>query len=198
MDNIVLASGSATRQKMLTDAGISFELNFAQFDEHEIKDALLLEGVKPPLIAEALAEHKSCAVSRRLPERLVVGADQVLGSGRKIYSKPENLNIAREQLISLRGKEHYLTSSVVVSRNGERLWHHNDTALLQMRNFSDRFLDSYISKEGDGLLDSPGCYRVEGLGVQLFSSIEGDFFTILGLPLLPLLDYLRLCGGAAE
>ena len=198
MENIVLASGSTTRQKILTDAGIPFELKVAQIDENEIKDALLQEGAEAPLIAETLAELKARSVSRRLPECLVVGADQVLGCGKKIYSKPENLGAAREQLISLRGKEHYLTSSVVVSQNGERAWHHNDTALLQMRNFSDGFLDTYISKERAGLLDSPGCYRVEGPGIQLFSRIDGNFFTILGLPLLPLLDYLRLRGGVAE
>ena len=198
MENIVLASSSTVRQKILTAAGITFELKPAQIDEHEIKSALLLEGADPPFVAEALAEHKSCSVSRRLPERLVVGADQVLECEKKFYNKPKSLDNAREQLISLRGKEHNLTSSVVVSQNGERVWHHNDTALLKMRNFSNRFLDSYISKERDLLLDSPGCYRVEGLGIQLFSRIEGNFFTILGLPLLPLLDYLRLCGGIAE
>ena len=198
MENIVLASSSTTRQKILKAAGVAFEIKTAQVDEREIKTALLEGGAEPPFIAEALAEHKSCAVSRHLSERLVLGADQVLECENKFYSKPETLDNAREQLLSLRGKEHCLTSSVVVSQNGERVWHYNETALLQMRSFSDRFLDSYILKERDRLLDGPGCYRVEGLGIQLFSRIEGNFFTILGLPLLPLLDYLRLCGGIAE
>jgi septum formation protein len=198
METVVLASGSETRKSMLSAAGVSFEVLPAVVDEEEIKAALQAEGSDSAFIAESLAEHKARVVSRKLPTALVIGADQILECGNKIYSKPLDLTAANEQLKSLRGKDHTLISSVVLFRNGQRLWHNTDNAFLQMREFSDNFLDNYIAELGDDLLQGPGCYKVEERGIQLFSKITGDHFTILGLPLLPLLDYLRLQGAVAE
>lgn len=137
-------------------------------------------------------------VSRKLPSALVIGADQILECDNKIYSKPLDLMAAQQQLRMLRGKDHGLISSVVLFRNGQRVWHNTDSALLRMREFSDDFLDNYVTDLGDDLLQGPGCYKVEGRGIQLFSKITGDHFTILGLPLLALLDYLRLQGVVAK
>jgi septum formation protein len=183
---------------MLSAAGVFFEVLPAVIDEDEIKSALRAEGSDSAFIAESLAEHKARVVSRKLPSPLILGADQILECDNKIYSKPVNLAAAKEQLKTLRGKDHTLISSVVVFRNGQRLWHNTDRALLRMREFSNDFLDDYVTELGEELLEGPGCYKVEGRGIQLFSRITGDHFTILGLPLLPLLDYLRLQGAVAE
>jgi septum formation protein len=198
METVVLASGSETRKSMLSAAGVFFEVLPAVIDEDEIKSALRAEGSDSAFIAESLAEHKARVVSRKLPSPLILGADQILECDNKIYSKPVNLAAAKEQLKTLRGKDHTLISSVVVFRNGQRLWHNTDRALLRMREFSNDFLDDYVTELGEELLEGPGCYKVEGRGIQLFSRITGDHFTILGLPLLPLLDYLRLQGAVAE
>lgn len=198
METVVLASGSETRKSMLSAAGVFFEVLPAVIDEDEIKSALRAEGSDSAFISESLAEHKARVVSRKLPSPLILGADQILECDNKIYSKPVNLAAAKEQLKTLRGKDHTLISSVVVFRNGQRLWHNTDRALLRMREFSNDFLDDYVTELGEELLEGPGCYKVEGRGIQLFSRITGDHFTILGLPLLPLLDYLRLQGAVAE
>ena len=145
-----------------------------------------------------LAEHKALVVSRKTPGSLVIGADQILEYEKSILSKPKSRTEARKQLCLLRDMDHKLISSVIVAKDGKRLWHNTDIALLRMRNFSDPFLDNYLIDLGEDLFDGSGCYRVEGLGIQLFARITGDYFTILGLPLLPLLDYLRLQGAVAE
>jgi septum formation protein len=198
METVVLASGSETRKSMLSAAGVSFEVLPAVIDEEEIKAALQAEGSDSAFIAESLAEHKARVISRKLPTALVIGADQILECDNKIYSKPIDLAAAKEQLGALRGKDHTLISSVVLFRNGQRLWHNTDSVLLRIREFSPDFLEKYVSELGDDLLEGPGCYKVEGQGIQLFSKITGDHFTTLGLPLLPLLDYLRLQGVIAE
>ncbi len=198
MESVILASGSETRKTMLEAAGVLFEILPAIIDEDEIKASLLAEGSDAAFIAEALAEHKARYVSRKLPGAVVIGADQILECENNIFSKPVDLTTAEEQLRDLCGKEHSLISSVVVFRDNQRLWHHTDTALLRMRKFSDDFLSHYVDELGNDLLESPGCYRVEDRGIQLFSKITGDHFTILGLPLLPLLDYLRLQGVMAK
>ena len=198
MDKIILASSSKTRTALLMSAGVSFETRPANIDEEEITAALIAERCEPLVIAECLAEHKALVVSRKIPGNLVIGADQILEYEKSILSKPKNQTEAREQLYLLRDMDHKLISSVVVAKDGRRLWHNTDVALLKMRNFSDGFLDAYLSDLGDGLGDGSGCYRVEGFGIQLFARITGDYFTILGLPLLALLDYLRVRGVVAK
>ena len=194
MDKIILASSSKTRTALLMSAGVSFESRTANIDEEEITAALIAEKREPFVIAESLAEHKALVVSRKAPGNLVIGADQILEYEKSILSKPKNQIEAREHLCLLRDMDHKLISSVVVAKDGRRLWHNTDVALLRMRNFSDGFLDAYLRDLGEDLFDGSGCYRVEGFGIQLFARITGDYFTILGLPLLALLDYLRVRG----
>jgi septum formation protein len=142
-------------------------------------------------VAEALAELKAKRASRDDSESFIIAADQMLTCDGAWYDKPVDLAQARAQLMALRGKTHELTSAVVLARGGSIIWRHIDTAKLTMRDFSDGFLDAYLAQTGDRSLSSVGCYQLEGLGVQLFGRIQGDFFTILGMPLLPLLDVLR-------
>lgn len=189
---IVLASSSVTRQRMLENAGVVFESHPARIDEEEIKQSLLAEDAPGHAIADVLAERKAAYVSHRHPDKIIVGADQILECDGEIYSKPVDRAGAKTQLERLRGRDHDLISVVCVVQNGQRIWHHLDRAHLQMRRFSDGFLDDYLDAVGDIALEGPGGYRIEGLGAQLFSRITGDYFTILGLPLLPLLDYLRV------
>lgn len=198
MDKIILASSSKTRIALLMSAGVSIEAQPAKIDEQEIRESLIAQKCGADLIPEMLAEHKALVVSRKRPGTLVIGADQILEYEKSIISKPESQIEARKQLQLLRDNDHRLVSSVVVAKSGERLWHNTDSAFLRMRNFSDSFLEEYLADCGQDLLDGAGCYRVEGLGVQLFTRITGDYFTILGLPLIPLLDYLRLQGVVTE
>jgi septum formation protein len=191
MQNIVLASTSVTRQKMLRDAGLAFDSQAPGVDEDGVKLSLKSSKATAAQIAETLAELKALRVSRRASAALVIGADQVLDCNGTMFDKPPDLAHARAQLIALRGKTHVLNTAVCVAQNGARLWHHNAQARLTMRMYSDAFLDRYLKDCGQDVLGSVGAYRLEGLGAQLFAKIDGDFFTILGLPLLPLLDFLR-------
>ncbi|HWA41988.1 MAG TPA: Maf family nucleotide pyrophosphatase [Hypericibacter adhaerens] len=188
---LLLASASPTRRRMLEQAGLVFAAEAAPVDEEEAKRSLESEGADAAALAEALAELKARAVSRRHPGRFVIGADQVLDCEGRRFDKPPDAAAARAQLMALRGKTHELISAAVVVRDGERLWHHTARARLTMRPFSPAFLDEYLARGLPDILGSVGAYRLEGLGAQLFSRIEGDYFTILGLPLLPLLDFLR-------
>jgi septum formation protein len=194
VSKIILASSSVTRQQMLENAGVEFDVLAARIDEEEIRQSLLAEGAGSDVLADALAERKATYVARHRPDELVVGADQILECGGRIFSKPADRKGAKQQLMDLRGKDHDLVSCVCVVRGSQRLWHHLDRTHLKMRNFSDEFLDQYLDAVGDTALEGPGAYRIEGLGSQLFSRITGDYFTILGLPLLPLLEYLRVQG----
>ncbi len=190
-DTLILASGSTTRARLLADAGVPVLIDPAAVDEEEIRAAFHAEGRDASACATALAESKAMRVSVRHTGALVLGADQILDCSGRWFEKPTHIEAARAQLKALRGERHTLVSAAAVVRNGSVLWHTTDRAQLTMRGFSDDFLDAYIAAAGVDLLGSVGAYRLEGLGAQLFERVEGDFFTILGLPLLPLLDFLR-------
>lgn len=195
---VVLASGSKTRAAMLEKAGVPVILDAPLVDEEEVKLAGRAEGVPPEDVAEALAELKAQRITRRHRGALVIGADQMLECDGVWFDKPTGRNAAREQLKALRGKTHRLISCAVVVRDGQRLWHQIDRARLAMRPFSDVFLEQYLDAAGEDVMHSVGAYQLEGLGAQLFQRVEGDFFTILGLPLLPLLGFLRVHGVVTE
>jgi septum formation protein len=190
---IVLASKSAARRAVLDGAGVAYEAITAGVDEDAVKAAMLAEGANAREVADALAELKAIKVSRSHPG-FVVGADQTLELEGELYDKAETVDEARARLQAMRGKPHKLHSAVVVAKDGAPIWREVVTATLTMRDFSDAFLDDYLADEGEAALGSVGCYRLEGRGVQLFSRIDGDYFTILGLPLMGLLDLLRRHG----
>lgn len=194
MPPLVLATASETRIAMLTAAGLAFDSQPARVDEETIRRALEAESARPRDIADALAETKALKISGKRPDALVIGSDQVLELDGQIFAKPESQEQAREQLMALRGKTHRLLSAVVVCRAGEPLWRHIGEARLTMRDFSEPWLDQYIPRNWDKIRHSVGGYRLEEEGIRLFSSIQGDHFTILGLPLLPLLNWLSLRG----
>ena len=196
MTPVVLASTSASRSTLLRNAGVEFESVSPGVDEDAAKAALLGEGAGPRDIADALAELKAIRVSGRRPG-LVIGADQTLDLDGELIDKAGSLDEARDRLIRLRGRRHRLHSAVVVARDGQPIWREVQTASLDVRDFSDDFLDSYLARLGPAVLSSVGCYHLEGEGVQLFHRIEGDYFAILGLPLNGLLDLLRRHGALA-
>ena len=195
---LVLASASKARGELLRRAGIAFAIAPAAIDEEEIKAAFRAERQSAAECAIALAEAKASRVARRNPGSLVIGADQMLVCDGVWFDKPSDLAAARAQLLALRGRRHELASAVCVVRDGERLWHFVDRSILTMRDFSDEFLDHYLAAVGAAVLGAVGAYHLEGLGVQLFARIEGGYFAILGLPLLPLLDFLRGHGVVAQ
>lgn len=191
---IILASGSKIRREILDGAGLDYEVIVKPVDEATIKEAMLAEKSRLTDIADALAEAKSMRVSR-VEAGFVIGADQIMTMDGVLYDKPKTIDEARERLKIMRGKTHHLIGAVVICENGQPVWRHMSKTKLTMREFSDNFLDWYIKSEGELLTKSVGAYRFEGLGSQLFSHVEGDFFSILGLSLLPVLDYLRLRGA---
>ncbi len=188
---VVLASASKSRAQLLTDAGLKFDVVPAHADEDAVKAALKAEGATAVQCAEALAEIKAVQVSQRLPECLVIGADQMLECDGVWFDKPADLNGARAHLTAMRAKTHVLPTAVAVVLGGQVIWHHSASPRLTMRDFSDAFIEHYIANTGPRVLSSVGAYQLEGWGVQLFDRIEGEFSTILGLPLLPLLAFLR-------
>lgn len=195
--SLTLASKSAARRAVLDSAGVAYDAVGSGVDEDVVKTELLAQGATARRIAEVLAERKALAVSTTRPG-LVIGADQTLELEGRLYDKVETFDAARERLQALRGKPHQLHSAVVVTEGGAVVWRALESATLVMRPFSDAFLDGYLAQDGDAALGSVGCYRLEGLGVQLFERIDGDYFTILGLPLMGLFDLLRSRGVLAS
>jgi len=194
-NRIVLASASITRHDILTAAGVPHIVDAPELDECEIKSVLRARNTSGPEMAKALAIAKAMSVSSKYPSAMVLGADQVLQCGGETLDKPVDRNDALRQLRLLRGKTHRLISCAAIVCKGIKVWVAEDTAKLVVRkNASDGFLDEYLSTVGNEALQGPGGYRVEARGAQLFSRIDGSHFTILGLPLLPLLDYLRKNG----
>jgi septum formation protein len=191
--SLILASGSHARRRMLAAAGVSFKIDIPRVSESKVKDNLLLYSAAsgPKEIALALAEAKAHDVSNRNSGALVIGSDQVLAQGERLFNKAADGGQARQTLQALRGTTHCLHSAAALVQNGDVLWRHVEAAQLTMRDFSDAWLDGYVATAGDALTNAVGCYHLEGAGVQLFEKIEGDYFTILGMPLLPLLSELR-------
>jgi septum formation protein len=190
--NVILASASIVRKRLLIAAGINIITTPAHVDEEAVKQAHKADGTSAVDTATALAEIKALRISSSVPGALVIGADQILVCGVEWFDKPQDMDHAKGHLCALRGQTHELATAAVVIRDGVRIWHHAETPRLTMRPFTDAFIDEYLTREGVDILSSVGAYRLEGLGAQLFSRIEGDFFSILGLPLLALLDFLRL------
>ncbi len=188
---ILLASASEARATMLREAGVAVEIMPAHVDEEAIKQSFRAEGVSPRDLADALAEAKARRIGASHPEALVIGADQVLVTGGETFDKPRNRAEARAQLLHLRGGSHELLSAAVITVGGAPVWRHIGAARLTMRPFTEPFLDAYLDAEGDAVLSTVGGYRIEGRGAQLFSRISGDYFSILGMPLLEVLGYLR-------
>jgi septum formation protein len=199
VSQIILASTSRARREMLAAAGVAFTVEAADVDEPAIRKTLLAakSAATPPQIADALARAKAEDVSQRHKGLLVIGGDQVLALGTELLTKSKDEAAARATLKKLRGMTHELHSAVALAVDGRVLWTHTGTARLRMRDFSDAFLEEYLTRAGDRIGQSVGAYELEGLGVQLFDKIEGDYFTVLGLPLLPLLAELRAHGMIA-
>lgn len=195
--SLILASSSPIRRDMLANAGVIADIQPASVDEDSIRAALLAEEASPRDIADALAEAKARKVSGRNPGRLVLGCDQVLAYKGAIYQKPATLDAARAQLEALRGGTHQLLSAAVLYLDGQPQWRHVGVARLTMRGFSDSYLAEYLARNWPGIGNSVGGYKLEEEGVRLFAQIQGDYFTILGLPLLELLNYLALRGEVA-
>lgn len=190
---VILASQSKSRQQMLAAAGIAIEVMPSKVDEPQLRRAMEAGGrlTTPEQIARALAEAKAGEISRAHPDALVIGGDQVLALGKRIFEKPADTEAAKRQLMELRGRMHDLVSAVVLAEAGKIVWGHVETATLTMRLYTPAFLESYLAGAGAEIYQSVGAYQLEGLGAQLFERIEGDYFTILGLPLIALLGELR-------
>lgn len=195
---VILASASAARAALLRRAGVSFSVEVPAIDEAEVKRSLAAEGAPAGAAAVTLAELKASRVSRGCPGGLVIGADQILECGGAWFDKPADLAAARRDLLALRSRAHTQVTAVCVACDSAVLWRHTATARLVMRQFSERFLEGYLAAAGDAVLQCAGAYQLEGLGGQLFAEIDGDYFSILGLPLLPLLGFLRAHGAVEE
>jgi septum formation protein len=193
---LVLASKSAIRHAILRDAGIPVAVEPADIDERAIEQRSAKQDAGE--LAAVLAREKARTVAARLPGRLVLGADQTLALGERRFSKPADRAGARRQLAALRGQTHELHSAVALARGSSVLFEHREVARLTMRSFSDQFLEAYLDAGGAALTASVGGYQLEKVGIQLFEHIQGDHFTILGLPLVPLLEYLRTAGWLAK
>ncbi|WP_404925783.1 Maf-like protein [Mesorhizobium sp. ORM16] len=194
-EKIILASGSAFRKAMLLGAGIDVEAVAPDVDERALEAPLQGSGASPEDVALVLAEAKATEVSERRPGALVLGCDQTLSLGDEVFHKPGDMEGARRHLLALSGRTHQLNSAAVLVRDGEVLWRHVGIASLTMRKLDPAFIGRHLARVGSRALSSVGAYQVEGEGIQLFEKIEGDHFTIVGLPLLPLLAELRTLGA---
>ncbi|NVJ99779.1 MAG: Maf-like protein [Alphaproteobacteria bacterium] len=190
----VLASGSQTRADMLRSAGVVFEIDPALVDEEAIKQSFIADGAPPRDLADALADLKARNVAMRRPADMVLGADQILVCDGKVFSKAETHEGAAATLKALSGKTHELISAAVIYEGGQPVWRFVDTVKLAVRPLSDDFISAYLDQIGDAAFWSVGAYQIEGAGAQLFTRVDGSHFTVLGLPLLPLLDFLRRRG----
>jgi len=195
---IILASGSAIRAQMLVQAAVSHSVQVARVDEEMIKASLIAEGAMPRDIADALAEMKASKISDKNPGALVLGCDQVLEHRGNLLRKPENPAHAIEQLTGLRGDRHTLLSAAVIYEDGKPLWRHIGVVRLRMRDASDVYLEDYVRRNWNSIRHAVGGYKLEEEGVRLFSRIEGDYFNVLGMPLLEILNYLTLRGDIAQ
>jgi septum formation protein len=191
MTRLILASASESRANILRHAGVAFDVVPAQVDEDEIKNSMLAANQPHRVIADALAELKAVRVSAAHPGALVIGADQVLSFAGALVSKCATMDEARDLLSRLRGKSHELFSAAVIAKDGVPVWRHTERAKMTMFPVSDGFIESYLAQKGEGILSGVGCYRLEDEGAQLFSHVAGDYFSILGLPLIQLLSALR-------
>ena len=195
---LILASASAARAGMLRDAGLDFQIRPANLDEADITDTVQRSGSGPGDVAQELAAYKALYVSLDHPDALVLGADQVLNHNAELIDRAFDREGARATLTRLRGDTHTLISGAAIARDGDVLWEHSERVEMTVRPFSDAFLDIYLANAGSALTDAVGCYHLEGLGAQLFSRVEGDYFTVLGLPLLAVLQALRDIGHLTE
>jgi septum formation protein len=195
LNKLILASTSPFRQKMLSDAGLAFDAVKPDIDERTAEAPLKASGASPGDVALVLAEAKAIDVSERYPDALVLGCDQTLSLGDELLHKPEDMEAARRRLLHLSGKTHELNSAVVLAKNGEAVWRHVGVAHLTMRRLDPGFVGRHLALVGDKALTSVGGYQIEGPGIQLFEKIDGDHFTIVGLPLLDVLKELRRLGA---
>jgi len=194
----VLASGSEIRADLLRNAGLKIAVQPPRVDEDAVKQALLAEGAPPRDVADALAELKARKISEKHPQALVLGCDQVLEFDGQLISKPESPDQALAQLKAMRGKRHKLLSAAVICRDGKPEWRHVGQVRLVMRDGSDAYLEDYVTRNWDSIRHAVGAYKLEEEGVRLFTQIDGDYFTVLGMPLLELLNYLTLRGEIAS
>lgn len=187
---IILASGSKARQEMLKNAGVKFQISPANIDEEKVLESLKEKNFSTGKISLSLAKEKALEVSKKNPDNYIIGSDQVLSMNEKIYSKAKDIKEAQDRLLEFQGNEHLLTSSVCLVKDGEELWNKTGVAALKMKSMDSQAIDKYIKIAGETLTNCVGCYAVEDVGIRLFEDIRGDYFTILGMPLLPLLNAL--------
>ena len=194
-EKIILASTSPFRRRLLERAGVPFEAVASMIDERAVESTLAGSGLGPEDVAQVLAEAKAVEVSERYPDALVVGADQTLSLGGEIFHKPADMAGARAHLLALSGRVHALNSAIVIAAGGTAKWRHASVAEMTMRPLDPGFVGRHLAAVGEVALKSVGAYQYEGLGIQLFSKVEGDYFTIVGLPMIPLLGELRRLGA---